>query len=255
MPHRKGDWLQTYTGRIFWPLDPRPEEVSIEDIAHALSLQCRFGGHPRTFYSVGEHSVRVSNEVPPSAALWGLLHDASEAYLVDLPSPIKHCDGFGKIYRQVEKHLQAIICQRFGISRTEPESVRGVDLRMLITEQRDLLSQPPKPWAINVPPFQRQVVPVSSAAAERMFLARYCELTGVPIATDSMSADQEAHLERVKRRVCERIDQKYRRGQKEHGGDLWRKNGIIEMLLDEVADSVVYGETLKEQNENSIAND
>lgn len=42
MEERKGVWIQTYTGRMFWPLDPRPEEIWIEDIAHALSLQCRF---------------------------------------------------------------------------------------------------------------------------------------------------------------------------------------------------------------------
>jgi hypothetical protein len=121
---------------------------------------------------------------------------------------------------------------------------------MLVTEQRDLLGQVPKPWAINVPPFQDQVLPVSSGAAERMFLTRCSELTGVPVATNGMSIDQEAHLERVKRRVCERIDRKYRTGQTEHGGDLFAKPGIIEMLLDEVADLAVYGETIKEQDEN-----
>lgn len=57
---RAGDWMQTFTGRQFWPMDPRPEDLDILDIAHALSLLCRFGGHCQRFYSVAEHSVHVS---------------------------------------------------------------------------------------------------------------------------------------------------------------------------------------------------
>src|SRR5271165_7548492 len=87
--NRKGDWIQTYTGRVMYPLDPRPEEINIIDIAHALSNLCRFTGHVRTFYSVAEHSVRVSQHCDPKDALWGLLHDASEAYLADMSRPMK----------------------------------------------------------------------------------------------------------------------------------------------------------------------
>lgn len=90
MNERKGDWIQTYTGRQFWPLDPKPEEVCIEDIAHALSQQCRYAGHTIRFYSVAQHSVEIALRVPRAAALWGLLHDAAEAYLVDLPRPVKY---------------------------------------------------------------------------------------------------------------------------------------------------------------------
>ena len=61
---RKGDWILTYSGIEFWPLDPRPEDVRIEDIAHALSMQCRFAGHCDRFYSVAEHSIRVADLVP-----------------------------------------------------------------------------------------------------------------------------------------------------------------------------------------------
>ena len=82
---RNGSWLQTYTGIQFWPLDPRPEEIDIQDIAHALSLLCRFNGHCQRFYSVAEHSVHVSTILAPEFGLWGLLHDAAEAYLSDIP--------------------------------------------------------------------------------------------------------------------------------------------------------------------------
>src|ERR1039457_118422 len=82
-------FIGTFSGLRFWPLDPNPEKILIDDIAHALAHQCRFGGHASRFYSVAEHSVHVSRLCPPEDALWGLLHDASEAYLVDLPRPLK----------------------------------------------------------------------------------------------------------------------------------------------------------------------
>jgi len=82
-------WIQTYTGKCFHPREPGPDDFDIRDVAHALSLLCRFNGHCRTFYSVAEHSVRVSRICPPAAALWGLLHDLGEAYVGDLPRPLK----------------------------------------------------------------------------------------------------------------------------------------------------------------------
>lgn len=74
----KGDWMQTYTGRRFWPLDPVAGDIEIMDIAHALSNQCRYAGHTRFHYSVAQHSVQVSENVAPEHALWGLLHDAPD---------------------------------------------------------------------------------------------------------------------------------------------------------------------------------
>src|SRR5690606_5290032 len=82
---RLGDWMQTFTGRAVYPLDLRPDDIDIQDIAHALSMQCRYAGHTRQFYSVAEHSVHVARwcrQYGPAAALEGLLHDATEAYLV-----------------------------------------------------------------------------------------------------------------------------------------------------------------------------
>ena len=82
-------WIQTYTGRKFFPLTDEPGEIDLRDIAHSLALQCRFNGHCRQFYSVAEHSVRVSHILPDEEAAWGLLHDAAEAYVSDLPRPLK----------------------------------------------------------------------------------------------------------------------------------------------------------------------
>jgi hypothetical protein len=85
--------ITTFSGVLFRPLLPNPDDIRIADIAHALSQQYRFAGHTRTFYSVAEHSVRVSLLCRPDDALWGLLHDASEAFLTDVPAPpiqVKH---------------------------------------------------------------------------------------------------------------------------------------------------------------------
>jgi len=87
MAARIGDWIQTYTGKRFWPLDPRPEDVDILDIAHSLSLLCRFTGHTSSFYSVSQHSILVAQEVPKRLRLWALFHDAAEAYIGDIARP------------------------------------------------------------------------------------------------------------------------------------------------------------------------
>ena len=116
----------TTFGIRFWPLLPNPADIRIEDIAHALSNQCRFGGHAREFYSVAEHCVRVSQNCRPEDALWGLLHDASEAYLSDVPAPLKELPQF-EAYRAAERSLQGTIAVRFGLSTEQPRSVTEAD--------------------------------------------------------------------------------------------------------------------------------
>lgn len=179
---RKGDWIQTYTGKIFWPLDPRPEEVDIEDIAHALSFLCRFGGHTEKFYSVAEHSVRLSYIVPQKDRLWGLLHDASEAYLVDLPRPLKYHSAMGALYRGIEEQLMNAICERFGLSPTMPQTVFNADVVMLITEKRDLLKIPPplKEYELMANPLEDVIIPTDSFdVANLAFLDRFDVLSDV----------------------------------------------------------------------------
>lgn len=136
---RTGDWIQTRYGVAFYPLDPRPEEIKIEDIAHALSNQCRFSGHVKEFYSVAEHSVHVSRICDPKDALWGLLHDAAEAYLQDMARPIKNLPGM-ELYRQAEHVTMHAVCTKFGMDYSEPDSVKDADKRMLAVEARDLMA-------------------------------------------------------------------------------------------------------------------
>jgi hypothetical protein len=167
-------WIQTYTGKRFFPLAPEPGDVDLRDVAHGLSLQCRFNGHCLAFYSVAEHSVRVSQALPDDLALWGLLHDAAEAYLSDLPSPIKRQLP---MYQQAETNLLQLIAARFGLVWPMPELVTQADLRLLATEARDLMAPPPEPWQLGAEPFGERIDPWAPAEAERAFLARYHELS------------------------------------------------------------------------------
>src|ERR1017187_4953916 len=118
--------ITTFSGIRFWPLLPNPADIRIEDIAHALSNQCRFGGQAREFYSVAEHCVRVSQLCRPEDALWGLLHDASEAYLSDVPAPMKELPEF-EAYRAAERSLQRVIAVRFGLAPEQATSVSQAD--------------------------------------------------------------------------------------------------------------------------------
>lgn len=179
MDVRVGDWIQTYTARQFWPCDPRAEEIYIEDIAHSLALQCRFTGHCTDFYSVAEHSVRVSAILDPGIALWGLLHDASEAYLTDLSRPLKRGSPLGPIYRAIEWRLMRVICERFGLPESMPPDVHDADNRLLMTEKRDLMrahGSIPK-WAETATPLLDVIVPWKWKIAESAFLRRFYELT------------------------------------------------------------------------------
>lgn len=177
--NRVGDWIQTYTGRQFWPCDPRPEEIHIEDIAHSLSMQCRFTGHCEQFYSVAEHSVRVSEILPGNSALWGLMHDASEAYLTDLSRPLKRGSGLGPIYKAMESRLMRAVCERFGMPIDEPAEVKKADNCLLMTEKRDLMRSHgslPK-WSEPEDPLDEIIIPWSWLHAKSVFLEKFSHLT------------------------------------------------------------------------------
>ena len=172
-------YLTTYTGQHYYPLDPRPSMVRVEDIAHALALQCRFAGHVREFYSVAQHSVLVSRHVPPEMAALGLLHDAAEAYLNDIITPVKdHLLG----YHEVELLNQAVILDALGVDPQQPLvplAVKQADRRALVTEMRDLMpAECTYGWMADWEPFAEEIVPLPPAMAERLFLSRWEELAG-----------------------------------------------------------------------------
>jgi len=165
-------WIQTYIGKQFWPLAPRPQDLDIRDIAHSLSLQCRFNGHCREFYSVADHSVRVAGHLPDDLALWGLLHDAAEAYLGDLTRPLKRQEE-AQWFNDAEERLLQVIAATFGLAWPMPEAVRTADDVLLVTEARDLMVEPPADWRLAVEPLADRIEPLAPAAAEALFLERF----------------------------------------------------------------------------------
>jgi hypothetical protein len=175
-------WIQTFSGRSFHPLDPKASDVAIEDIAHALAMKCRFGGHCPVYYSVAEHSVRVSRRVPKELALWGLMHDAGEAYLPDVGAPIKdnvflHIGGEKVAFHVAEDRILAVIAEALKFPAIDYNAIRVADLELLATEARDLMAEPPEPWNLGVKPLRETIVPLATpAAAKEAFLTRFREL-------------------------------------------------------------------------------
>ena len=195
MAERYGDWIQTASGRRFWPLDPRPEDVDIEDIAHALSLQCRFSGHTKSHYSIAEHSLRVmwcvetmyGQWTTPWLKLWALLHDASEAYLQDMPSPIKHMPEMAA-YRAAEMMVQRCVCVQFGLPLKMPRVVHQADQILCATEARDLMGadwwrdKGERPQDLKITPCR------NAGLVEEMFLDSFHELTDGRYAAKAKTA-------------------------------------------------------------------
>lgn len=188
----RGNYLLTFSGRKFYPLDPRPEDIEISDIAHALSHACRFAGHTKELYTVAQHSVHamqviewrdvnnlaVDKGAERQRALWALLHDASEAYIGDVTTPLK-CEL--SQYRVIEDCVMNAITQKFGLWPDEPDVVRHVDRRLCLTEARDLLPEPekfykPAAWG-DLQPFKFRVVPWSPKTAREMFESSFWRLS------------------------------------------------------------------------------
>jgi 5'-deoxynucleotidase YfbR-like HD superfamily hydrolase len=156
---RKGDWFVTYTGRRFYPLDPRVEDIDLADIAHALALQTRWNGHCKRFYSIASHSLACAavahrlygvisrSETHRHIFRWALMHDAAEAYTGDIIRPIKHSLWMVRpgedlrtapSFKQVEAELLMLIAKRFKLPWPMHDEVKNIDNRMLVTEAKAL---------------------------------------------------------------------------------------------------------------------
>jgi 5'-deoxynucleotidase YfbR-like HD superfamily hydrolase len=176
-------FIQTVSGRRVNPFALAASDIDIDDITQALANQCRFGGHCQHFYSVAQHSCLVTDLVrgqggDATDALWALLHDASEAYLGDLPHPLKHFTEFGRLYGEAEETLQQAIVQHFRLPANAPAALRAADRALLATERRALMAdtwewpelQGVEPASVTIEPW-----PPEKAAAE--FRRRYIELS------------------------------------------------------------------------------
>jgi hypothetical protein len=178
LPKEELDFMHTYSGKLFRYLSPDPEDIDIIDIAHSLSQLNRFVGQTLKPYSVAQHSVLVSQICPPEYALYGLLHDASEAYANDICRVLKLSPGMG-IYKWYEKRIMDTVCKKFGLPKEEPNEVRKADNILLLTEKRDLFVRDCR-WAVNksdetigLTPLSFKVEPWEAEAAERKFLEQY----------------------------------------------------------------------------------
>ena len=140
--------IHTFSGIAFDLLNPKPEMILIEDIVHSLSLINRFNGAARFPYSVAQHSLYVAGLLPPELKLHGLLHDAPEAYVGDMVSPLK------KImteYKEVEAGIARVVAEVFGLTWPAPPEVKKADLAVLSAEREQVLLPSYGPWYKNFP--------------------------------------------------------------------------------------------------------
>lgn len=165
--------LETYTGGWFRPFDPDPSDVRLEDIAGGLAHTCRFGGHCREFYSVAHHSLHVASELAdrgPRMELLGLLHDAGEAYLGDLPRPVKQ--EFEAFERAEDRILESVWTALDVDAPTADEwaAVKSADDRLLAYEANELLED--ASWAADAPDLEYELRAEGIADVRERYRAR-----------------------------------------------------------------------------------
>jgi uncharacterized protein len=173
-----GPFIQTLSGRRVNPLDASPEDIDAGDIARALANTCRFGGHSRAFYSVAQHSALVCDLLEdrgasPDELMAALLHDASEAYLGDLPHPLKHRSELGAAFRVAEKRLEAVIAERFALPDAAAR-IKPID-RALLAAERRTFSEVTWHWPEldGAEELEIEIEPWSPARAQEEFTRRY----------------------------------------------------------------------------------
>lgn len=169
------DWMQTFTGRAFFPLAVNVNDINEFDIAHSLAFQCRYNGHTSKFYSVAEHAYHMSYIVPEEDALWALLHDAPEAYIGDMVRPLKKTMPE---FRALDEKIMEAICEKFELHQNfMPDSVLEADNRIIENERLALLREPPYPWTIHGDPYPDLVIEAwAPEVAEFKFYNRLQEL-------------------------------------------------------------------------------
>ena len=135
------EWIRTYSGKKFYIFNPKQKDILIEDIAHSLSLICRFTGHTEKLYSVGQHSLLVMELCPDEFKLEGLTHDFPEAYVTDLATPIKRQMPN---YRAVENNLHIAIAKKFNLQYPMPKIIKEIDTEVFNMEWAYLMQRDKK---------------------------------------------------------------------------------------------------------------
>lgn len=168
-------WIQSFGGKVITPSDLRPEQVTFADIGHALSQKVRFSGHLREPYSVAQHCVLGAEHIAPEFALAFLLHELSEVYLPDIPTPLKRMTEVNSIpWVDLEDQHLKVILTALDLTRLYPlingPQVKLMDTQMLMTEKRDLMGPEPEPWGIDIQPLD-YIIPEAwePRKAEKLF--------------------------------------------------------------------------------------
>ena len=179
MKNKENSWMQTYSGKQFYAFEPTVDSICINDIAHALSNLCRYNGHTKKFYSVAEHSIHVSNLLAVNndkeIMKIGLMHDAAEAYLTDVPTPIKiHLP----IIKEMEDNIERVIFEKFGLQYPMTPQIKQADMVMLATEKEVLMGPEPAPWVLSThqPTKKINIKCMKPNKAKLMFLEKFNEL-------------------------------------------------------------------------------
>lgn len=168
-------FIITRNAKRFDLLEPAAHMVDPADIAWSLSMQCRFNGHVKAFYSVAQHCLVVAELVPAQYQLEALLVGAAEAYVGDLVSPLKQALPE---YRQIEMRVWHAICHRFDIDPVLPPCIHDADLIALATEKRDLMADHPDAWPCltGTNPAAFRIKPMTQAEACQAYFNRLMEL-------------------------------------------------------------------------------
>lgn len=182
MTNRQGDWCECYSGIQFWPFDPRPDEVCLDDIAHSLSQMCRYGGHCSFFYSVAQHSLIVENEMQKAGynsliRFYGLMHDAAEAYMIDVPKPIKKQIT---MFSYWENNILEVIWEHYGVLKPNETHQFVIDLfdNSVLKAEADILMKQTHPWYFghDILPLDCNITYVEMKEVESKFKAKAIEL-------------------------------------------------------------------------------
>lgn len=169
-------WIQTHSGKRVDMTDLRDDSLDIDDIAHSLAHQARYNGHGRIFYSVAEHCVLMADWIlaetgDAQIAYAGLMHDASEAYISDIPKPFKR---FLTNYHELEHRFMEAIARVYGFTYPLPSIVKVADSRIVLDERVKLFETIRADWTwASSEPLGVEISGLEPEAAKRLFLERY----------------------------------------------------------------------------------
>jgi uncharacterized protein len=173
-------WKQTFSGKQVDFINPDPEQLCIEDIAHALAHTCRYTGHTQYFYSTAEHSIILVNYIWSNLGyskqdqFTMLMHDAAEAFLGDISSPLK---ALLPDYKKIEKNFEKVLANKFGFEYPLPDRLKQLDKRIILDEVKYLFAESVGNWEHDdYEPLNVEIAGLSPDQAKRKFLYMFHNL-------------------------------------------------------------------------------